>query len=98
MADNQPSVSLEPWGPGPAQLNEASRILLQHPQVAKYLKDARYQVLSVTLQNPETKAPQPTPPNRFRLVAYDYTNNRTIVAYSQVGTPGPLEQIEVAEY
>lgn len=94
MADEL-NIRFEPFGPSPAQLAEAQRNLLQHPQVTRYLGDTRHQVLSFSLQDSDLKSPEPRVPDRFRMVVYDYTNNRTIVVHSDSGAP---QQIEVAEF
>lgn len=80
MADNNPAVSLQSWGPTHSELQKAARGLLQQEHLAANLKDAQHRLISVTTLDSDTKTERPVEPTRYRAVFYDYTNNRTLVA------------------
>src|SRR5262249_34567802 len=75
-------VTLKPRGPDQAVLDTASRALLNHPSVRKYLGQVQHRVLTVELLEPEPKSKTariPAPSQAFRTTLYDYTNNRAVL-------------------
>ncbi|MEO8572327.1 MAG: hypothetical protein ABI481_00035 [Pyrinomonadaceae bacterium] len=67
------------WGPSQEEANAAARRVENSPAVQSFLNGVRYRLLSLDYLA-ESKSKSERPPTRFRLVFYDYTNDRAIVA------------------
>lgn len=90
-------VQVTPWGPTQEMLDGAKTTLASQAQVRRALKGARSRMLSLELivdddKTDEKPNAEATPPNRYRGIFYDYTNNVTIVAESSFDRP---EQVNV---
>ena len=74
-------VKVTPWGPDQATIDEAKSNLLKQSSLQRYLKGARYRMLSFDFIEPDSKATGRTePPSRYRATFFDYSNNRAVVA------------------
>jgi hypothetical protein len=76
-------ITVVPWGPTQQMLDAAKLRVEQSVEVQSRLKGAKYRILSFEyIDNSGDKSQPSTPPTRFRVVFYDYTNDRTLVAES----------------
>jgi hypothetical protein len=74
-------IKVTPWGPDQAAIDETKSSLLKHSSLQRYLKGARYRMLSFDFIESDSKTTgQAEPPSRYRATFFDYSNNRTIVA------------------
>jgi Copper amine oxidase, enzyme domain len=89
-------VRIESFGPKPEQIEALAQTLARHRAIQKLLAKTRYRLLRIDLLDPieETKPARPEPPNRFRAVYFDYTNNRTVLATGSLPKPTTLEVTE----
>jgi hypothetical protein len=93
------TVQIKMFGPDQPTLDAVTKRVLQLAAVRKCLKDTRHRLLSVVAADPDpgvkpTRAP--SPPNRFRVTLYDYTNRRTLFVDGRVGAPARVEVSESA--
>ncbi len=78
----QIEIKVTPWGRTQAEVDAANARVERSPEVQKELAGVRYRRLESSYLENEVKG-QPTQiPTEFRVVFYDYTNDRTIVAES----------------
>ena len=69
------------WGPTQNVVDAAKLRVERSAAVQNALKGAKYRMLSLNyIDNSGDKLQPSTPPKRFRMVFYDYTNDRTLVA------------------
>jgi hypothetical protein len=85
MMPDEIKIGVESWGPTAAQVAEATRAVMGHPQMGRFIANSRTQILSSTLVDHAEKGAEPVPPNRLRTTVYDYTHNRTLVVNSLIG-------------
>lgn len=82
-------IKAAPWGPSQEVTNIAAQRVEQSAEVQSFLKGAKYRLLSLEYLDPP-KAESSRPPTQFRLVFYDYTNDRSIVAEADFAGRGPI--------
>lgn len=76
-------IKITPWGPNQQTVDAAKLRVEQSEAVQNALKGAKYRILAFEyIENGGDKSQPSTPPTRFRIVFYDYTNDRTLVAES----------------
>jgi len=85
MMPDEIKIGVESCGPTAAQVAEATRAVMGHPQMGRFLANSRTQILSSTLLDHAEKGEEPVPPNRLRTTIYDYAHNRTLVVNSSIG-------------
>lgn len=90
------SVKVQPFGPGPEQVQALAQAVTKHRAVRAYLAKTRHRLLRVDLlhEPEEPKLVRPKPPTRFRATFFDYTNNRTVYATGSLRKPTVLEVTE----
>jgi hypothetical protein len=88
-------ISVQSWGPNQKQAETAARRVENSPEVRQVLQGTRYRRLSFDYIDSETKNAPSAPPRRFRLIFYDYTNDRTLSAESDFAG-GPVAVREEA--
>src|SRR5438105_8636217 len=77
-------VTVTPWGPGQAAVDAARAMVSNSAVVLRYLQGTRNRLLSLQLLD----SPIPgQPPNGVRLIFYDYTNNRSVIASGLFNRP-----------
>ncbi|MGB7925248.1 MAG: hypothetical protein WCF57_18565 [Pyrinomonadaceae bacterium] len=90
-AQGELSIKAVPWGPSQSDVDAATRVVLRHPEVLKYLRGTNFRKLSFELISTDDKSSAtPTPPTRFRTYIYDYTNNRNIIAEGSFANPAAI--------
>jgi len=73
-------ISAVQWGPTQEMVDVAKLRVERSAAVQKALKGAKYRILSFEyIDNSGEKSQPSAPPKRFRVVFYDYTNDRTLV-------------------
>jgi len=89
-------VKVEAFGPSPEQVETLAQRVTKHRGVQKHLAKTRHRLLHIDLLDPtdRPKSARPEPPNRFRAVYFDYTNNRTVLATGSVAKPAALKVTE----
>jgi len=71
------------WGPTQEMVDSARLRVERSAAVQNALKGTKYHLLAFEyIENGGDKSQTSTPPTRFRVVFYDYTNDRTLVAES----------------
>jgi hypothetical protein len=91
-AQEELSITAVPWGPSQADVDAVTRAVMRHPALMKYLGGTNYRKLLFELLNSDDKSSAtPTPPNRYRVHIYDYTNNRNVIVEGRFDKPGVYE-------
>jgi hypothetical protein len=92
-------VKIEAFGPKPEDLRSLAEAVTKHRSVQARLAKTRNRLLRIDLLDPsdETKPARPKPPDRFRAVYFDYTNNRSVVASGPLDRPSSLQVEESAQ-
>jgi hypothetical protein len=73
-------IKVVPWGPSQAQVDAAVSRVESSTAVRSLLAGTKYRQLGIEYIEIEDKSRPTQPPKRFRVVFYDYTNDRAIVA------------------
>lgn len=88
------SVTITPFGPTQAVLDEIARDLLRLTGVKKHLQRSRHRLLSIVPVEAETELKSsraPVPPSCFRATIYDYTHNRTLLIDGRLTQPRKVD-------
>src|SRR5262245_58232918 len=90
------NLKFVPLGPTMKEVQSIAQAVTKHRAVQAYLAKARYRLLRIDLLDPseEPKPARPVPPDRFRAVFFDYTNNRSVIATGALAKPRNLEVVE----
>lgn len=83
-------IKAQPWGPTEADVSGAKARVERSPALRSVLKGAKYRLLS--LQYIETEVNRPT---RYRVLIYDYSNDRAFTAESDFAA---TESVSVTEH
>lgn len=73
-------IRVVPWGPTQTEVDAAKRRVEQSASVKNALKGTKYRVMSFDYIETGDKSLPTQVPTRFRVIFYDYTNDRTFVA------------------
>ncbi|HZM85632.1 MAG TPA: hypothetical protein VFF31_03650 [Blastocatellia bacterium] len=76
----QHTITVTPWGPDQATIDDTRARLLKNPAVQRYLAGKNSRMLSFDFLESGVKEANPQPPSRYRAAFFNYTNNRAIVA------------------
>lgn len=79
-AEQALKIKVTPWGPTQEIVDAAKLRVERSAELQNLLKGARYRLLEFSYIENESKSASTQPPTRFRVVFYDYTNDRSIVA------------------
>jgi hypothetical protein len=92
-------LKIQPFGPKPEDMAALAQAVMKHKAVQKRLAKTRNRLLRIDLIEPpeETKPARPKPPDRFRAVIYDYTNNIAVHATGSMSKPAAVEITESAQ-
>ncbi len=83
-------IKVTPWGRSQTEVDAANSRIERSAEAQKELAGTRYRLLESSYIETEVKG-QPSPiPNRLRVVFYDYTNDRTIVAEGGFDASSPI--------
>jgi hypothetical protein len=74
------NITVTPWGPDQATIDETKTRLLRNPILQRYLAGKNYRLLSFDFLESGVKQTTPQPPNRYRAIFFNYFSNRAIVA------------------
>lgn len=85
------SIKVQPWGASQAEVDAAKTRVERSMEVQSFLKGTKYRLISFNFLENETKSSAAQPPTRFRVVFYDYTNDRTIVAENDLTAKDALK-------
>lgn len=88
-------ISVTAWGPTQADVDRAKARVEKSAAVREAMKGAKYRLISFNYIETDSKTRAPQPPTRFRVVFYDYTNDRTLVSE---GDFAGTETVSVREY
>ena len=87
----QLTLKVTPFGPSQSEVDSAVARVDSSSAVRSLLGTAKYRQLDFEyVENAENKRGPSEPPKRFRVVYYDYTNDRTIVAESDFEGKEPV--------
>jgi hypothetical protein len=84
------SVKVAPWGPAQDEIDETIGNLTGDPAVQKFLSNTQNRLISFEYIDPDNKRGDEQPPDRYRAIFYDYTNERSIIALGSFGKSGAL--------
>ncbi len=84
-------IKVEPWGPTQEIIDETVENITKDPAVARYLDNNQYRLITVEYVDPDNKKGLNGPPDNFRVIYYDYTNERSIIVLSKFSKPEDLE-------
>jgi len=73
-------IKVTPWGPTGADVDAAKARTESSKAVQNLLQGTKYRLLGFSYLENENKSNKTMPPTRFKVIFYDYTNDRTIVA------------------
>ncbi len=92
-------LKIEPFGPKPETMTAVAQAVMKHKGLQARLAKTQSRLLRIDLLEPpqETKPARPKPPQRFRAVIYDYTNNVALHATGSLAKPTSLEIEESAQ-
>jgi hypothetical protein len=89
-------ITVAAWGPTQADVDRAKSRVEKSRAVRDTLKGAKYRLISFNyIENDSKTQSTQAPPSRFRVVFYDYTNDRTLVSE---GDFAGTEAITIREY
>jgi len=89
-AQERVQIKVTPWGRTQAEIDQANARVERSAEVQKLLSGTRYRFLESNYIENESKSQAAQIPNRFRVVFYDYTNDRTIIAESGFDSQSPV--------
>lgn len=89
-------LKIVPFGPTVEQMRTLGERVAKHRAVQALLGKTRHRLLRIDLidMDTEAKPAAPRPPDSFRAIFYDYTNERTV---SATGALARLSNLEVTE-
>ena len=73
-------IKVTPWGLTQEQTEAAKLRAERSAEVQSLLKNTKYRLIEFTYIENENKSIKTQPPTQFRVVFYDYTNDRAVVA------------------
>jgi hypothetical protein len=78
--EGAPDVKTVPFGPTADQMRTLGERVTKHHALQALLAKTRHRLLRIDLVDYDTdaKPARPRPPDGFRAVIYDYTNERTV--------------------
>jgi len=74
------TITVTPWGPDQATIDETKSRLLKNPMLQRFISGKGSRMLSFDFVESGVKETKPEPPSRFRATFFNYTSNRAIVA------------------
>ncbi|MCY7376237.1 MAG: hypothetical protein LH472_09740 [Pyrinomonadaceae bacterium] len=89
-AQQRVEIKVTPWGRTQAEVDAANARVERSAEVQKELGGTRYRLLESSYIENEVKGQPAQIPARFRVVFYDYTNDRTIIAESGFDSASPV--------
>jgi hypothetical protein len=97
-AEGALDVKTVPFGPTADQMQALGERVTKHHAIQSLLAKTRHRLLRIDLVDYDTdaKPARPRPPDGFRAVIYDYTNERTVFATGALARPTNLEVTESA--
>ena len=91
---DQFSVKVEPWGPTQEEIDETISSVTKDSAVQEFLSNTENRLISFEYLDPDNKASDQLPPDHYRAIFYDYTNERSIIALGSFAQPGTLQVSE----
>ncbi|MEP7148679.1 MAG: hypothetical protein ABI857_07325 [Acidobacteriota bacterium] len=82
-------IKAAPWGPSQEEADAGARRVERSAEVQSFLNGTKYRLLNLEYID-QTKVESALPPTRFRVVFYDYTNDRAIVAEADFAGRDPI--------
>ena len=91
-------LKIVPFGPTVEQMRTLGERVAKHRAVQALLGKTRHRLLRIDLidMDTEAKPAAPRPPDSFRAIFYDYTNERTVSARGALARLSNLEVTEAA--
>jgi hypothetical protein len=91
-------IKFQSFGPAPDAIVALGQAVMKQKAVQARLAETRNRLLRIDLVEPpeETKPARPKPPEQFRAIIYDYTNNVALHATGSIAKPASLEITESA--
>ena len=83
------TITVTPWGPDQATIDDAKSRLLKNPALQRYLAGKGSRMLSFDFLESGVKEAKPEPPSRYRATFFNYTSNRAIVATGRFTDSAP---------
>ena len=91
-ADQPVEIKIVPWGPTEKDVEAAKRRVRQSIEAQNALKGKKHRLISFSyIEESATDKTLPSrPPTRYRVLFYDYTNDRAIIAESDFAAREPV--------
>jgi hypothetical protein len=92
-------LKIEPFGPTSERMAVVAQSVMKHKALQAHLAKTRNRLIGIDLIEPleDAKPARAKPPEQFRAVIYDYTNNRALHATGRLAKPTALEITESAQ-
>src|SRR5688572_26754171 len=84
------TLKVVPWGPSQADVDSAIARVQNSSVLRSLLNGTKFRQLEFEYIEVENKSGPTQPPKRFRVVFYDYTNDRSIVAEADFAGREPV--------
>lgn len=81
------TITVTPWGPDQATIDDTKRGLLKNRTLQRYLAGTGYRMLSFDFLESGVKEAKPEPPSRYRATFFNYTSNQAITATGRFKDP-----------
>lgn len=79
-AEGVHTITVTPWGPDQATIDETKSRLLKNETLLHYLDGNKYRLLSFDFVENGAKTTTPDPPTRYQAIFFNYFSNRAIIA------------------
>lgn len=89
-AQQKVEIKVTPWGRSQTEIDAANARIERSAAVQKELNGTRYRLLESSYIENEVKGQPAQIPTELRVVFYDYTNDRTIIAVSGFDSSSPV--------
>jgi len=90
---NSLEIKVVPYGPTQAEVEAAKLRVLQDVSVQNELRGSKYRLLAFEFLEPEVadKSKLTPPPDRFKAIFYDYTNDQIVIAEGDFKGKEPIK-------
>jgi hypothetical protein len=81
------TITVTPWGPDQATIDDTKSGLLKNQTLQRYLTGKNYRMLAFDFLESGIKEAKPEPPSRYRATFFNYTSNQAIIATGRFKDP-----------
>jgi hypothetical protein len=81
------TITVTPWGPDQATIDDTKSGLLKNQTLLRYLTGKNYRMLAFDFLESGVKETKPEPPSRYRATFFNYTSNQAITVTGRFKDP-----------